>query len=67
LLRDISTSIHALKMLRPGTDVSPSPWLRHCLQDRIISLLQVMHTGKSTKVEPNYKNCHIDAYTADPI
>jgi len=25
LLRDIPTPIHALKMLRPGTDVSPSP------------------------------------------
>jgi len=25
LLRDIPTSIYALKMLRPGTDVSPSP------------------------------------------
>jgi len=36
LLRDIPTSIYAFKMLRPGIDVSPSPWLRHCLQDRII-------------------------------
>jgi len=35
LLRDIPTSIYALKMLRPGTDISPYPWLRHCLQDRI--------------------------------
>jgi len=45
-LREIPTSIYALKMLRPGTDVFPFPWLRHCLQDRIISLLQVMHTAK---------------------
>jgi len=62
LLHDIPTSIYALKMLRPGTDVSPSPWLRHCVQDRIISLLQVMPTAKYTKVEPSYKNCHIDIY-----
>jgi len=38
------------------------PRLHHCLQDRIISLLQVMHTAKYTKVEPSYKNCHIDKY-----
>jgi len=62
LLRDIATPIHALKMLHPGTDVSPSPWLRHCLQDRIISLLQLMHTAKYAKVEPSYKNYHIDIY-----
>jgi len=37
-------------------------WLRHSLQDRIISLLQVMHTVKYTKVEPSYKNYHIDIY-----
>jgi len=62
LLRDIPASIYAFKMLCPGTDVSPSPWLRHCLQDRITSLLQVMHTAKHTKVELNYKNCRIDMY-----
>jgi len=60
LLRDIPTPIHALKMLRSGTDVSPSPWLRQCLQDRITSLLQVMHTDKYTKIEPSYKNYNID-------
>jgi len=60
LLRDITTSIYALKMLRTGTDVSPSLWLRHCLQDRIISLLQVMHIAKYPEVEASYKNCHID-------
>jgi len=38
------------------------PWLRHCFQDRIISLLQVMHTAKYIEVEPSYKNCHIDIY-----
>jgi len=62
LLRDIPTPIYAIKMLRPETDVFPSPWLRHCLQDRIISLLQVMHTAKYTNVEPSCKNCHIDIY-----
>jgi len=61
LLHDIPTSIYALKMLRPGTDVSPSPWLRYCLQDRIISLLQAMHA----EVEASYKNCHTDiGYTS---
>jgi len=55
LLRDIPTPIHALKMLRPGTDVSLSPWLRRCLQDGIRSLVQVMHTAKYTEVEPSYK------------
>jgi len=28
----------------------------------MISLLQVMHTAKYTKVEPSYKNCDIDMY-----
>jgi len=42
LLRDIPTSIYALKMLRQGADVSPSSWLRHCLQEQIKSLLQVI-------------------------
>ena len=45
-------------MLRPGTDVYSSPWLRHCLQDIIISLLQVMLTAKYPEVEASYKNCH---------
>jgi len=62
LLCGIPTSIYALKKLRPGTDVSPSPWLRHCLQDRIISLLQVMHKAKYPEVEESYKNCHTDIY-----
>ena len=43
----------------PGADVSCSPWLRHCLQDRIVGLLQVMHTAKYPEVEASYKNCHI--------
>jgi len=60
---DIPTPLHVLKMLRPETDVSPSPWPRHCLQDRIISLLQVMHTAKYTKVQPSYKNYHM-TYTS---
>jgi len=55
LLRDIPASIHAHKMLRLGTDVFPFPWLRYCLQDRIISLLHVMHTAKSIKIQPSYK------------
>jgi len=38
------------------------PWLRHCLQDRIISLLQVMHTAKYPEVDASYKNCHTDIY-----
>jgi len=46
----------------PGDRFFPFPRLRHCLQDRIISLLHVMHTAKYTKVEPSYKNCHIDIY-----
>ena len=46
-------------MLRPGADVSLPPWLRYCLQDRITSLLQVMHTAKYIQVEPCYENCHI--------
>jgi len=60
LLRDIPTSIYTLKMLRPGTDVSPNAWVRHCLQDRAISLLQVMNKAKYTEIESSYKNCHID-------
>jgi len=36
------------------------PWLHHCLQDRIIRLLQVMHTAKYLEVEASYKNCHTD-------
>jgi len=36
----------------PGDRCLPfSPWLRHCLHDRIISLLQVMHTAKYPEVE----------------
>jgi len=31
------------------------PWLRHCLQDRITSLLQVMHTAKCPEVEASNK------------
>jgi len=62
LLRDIPTSIYALKMLRPGTDVSPSPWIPHCLQDRITSLLQVMHAVKYPGVEASYKNFHTDIH-----
>jgi len=54
--------MYALKMLRPGKDVSSSPWLRHCLQDRIVSLLQVMHRAKYPEVEESYKNCHSDIY-----
>ena len=46
----------------PGTDVSTSPWLRHCLQNIIISLLQVMHTAKYPEVAASYKNCHTDMY-----
>jgi len=62
LLRDIPASIYALKMLCPGTDVSPSPWLRHYLQDGITSWLQVMDTAKYPEVEASYKNRHIDIY-----
>jgi len=62
LLRDIPTPIHALQMLRPGQKSPLPPWVRHCLQDRIISLLQVMHTAICTKVKPSYKNYHIDIY-----
>jgi len=47
-------------MLRPETDATLPPWLRHCLQDRIVSLLQVMHTTKYPEVEVSYKNCHTD-------
>jgi len=36
MLRDIPTSIYALKMLRSGQMSPLPPWLRHCLQDRII-------------------------------
>jgi len=59
MLREIPTSVYPLKMLRPGADVSLPPWLRYCLQDRITSLLQVMHTAKYIQVEPCYENCHI--------
>jgi len=62
MLRDISTPIYALKMLRPGQMSPLPPWLRHSLQDRIINLIQVMHTAKYIEVEPSYKNCHIDIY-----
>jgi len=43
-----------------GDDLAFSPWLPHCRLDRIISLLQVMHTAKYLEVEPSYKNCHTD-------
>jgi len=36
------------------------PWLRHCLHERLISLLQVMHTANYTEVKPSYKNYHIE-------
>jgi len=62
LLRDISTSVYALKMLRPSQMSPLHHRLLYCLQDRIISLLQVMHTAKYIEVEPSYKNCHIDIY-----
>jgi len=39
-----------------------SPYLRHCLKDRIISLLEVVRTAKYSEVEPIYKNCHGDIY-----
>jgi len=42
LLRDIPTPIH-LKMLRLGAEISFYPWQRYCLQERIISLVQVIH------------------------
>jgi len=29
------------------------------IQDRIISLLQVMHTAKYPEIEASYKNCHM--------
>jgi len=54
MLPDITTSIYALKMLRPG-QISPlPPWLRFCIQDRIISLLKVIRrpTAKYIEVEP---------------
>ena len=35
-------------------------WLHHCLQDRIISLLQVVHTAKYLEVGASYKNCGTD-------
>ena len=38
------------------------PWLRHCLQERIISFLQIMYTAKYSEVEASYKNCHTDIY-----
>jgi len=47
-------------MLRLGTDVSLSPLATPLFQDRIISLLQVMHTAKYLEVEASYKNCHTD-------
>ena len=47
-------------MLRPGQMSPPPPWLRHCLQDRNISLLQDMHTAKYTEVEASFENCHTD-------
>jgi len=62
MLRDISTSVYALKMLRPWQMSPLRPWLRHCLEERIVSLLQVMHKAKYIEVEPSYKNCHIDIY-----
>jgi len=44
--------------------MSPLPpgYATVCLQDRIISLFQAMHTAKYTQVEPSYKNYHIDIY-----
>jgi len=40
--------------------MSPLPLGYATVLDRIISLLQVMHTAKYTKVDASYKNCHID-------
>jgi len=59
---DIPISYYALKMLSVGVDIPLCPWLRHCLEDRIVSLLGVVHTAKYTEVEPSYKNCHSDIY-----
>ena len=36
MLRDISTSIYALKLLRQGKMSPLPPWLHLCLQDRIM-------------------------------
>ena len=47
-------------MLRPGQMPPLPPWLRHCLQDRIVSLLQVMHAAKYPEFEASCKNCHTD-------
>jgi len=40
----------------------PPGYAAVCLHDRIISLCQVIHTAKYTKVEPSYKKYHIDIY-----
>jgi len=55
---------HTIKK-RPGQMSPLPPWLHHCLQDRIISLLQVMHAAKYIEVKPTYKSyrtCHINIY-----
>jgi len=65
-LRDIPTSIYALKLLRSGQMSALPPWLRHCSVFKTESyLLQVVHTAKYTEDEQSYKsykNCHIDIY-----
>jgi len=46
LLRDILTSIYALKMLHPVQMSRLPPWQCHCLEDRIVSSLQVISYHK---------------------
>ena len=43
-----------------GVRTQPGRTRFNCLQDRFISLLQVMHTAKYTELVPSYKKCDSD-------
>jgi len=62
LLRDIQTSIYAVKMLRPGQMSPLTLGYANVFKTRIISLLQVMHTAKYLEVEAIFKHCHSDIH-----
>jgi len=59
LLRDIPTSIYAIKMLRLRL-MSPLPPGYATVFKAESCLRQVMHAVKYTEVEPSYQTCHVD-------
>jgi len=60
LLRDIPTSIYALKMLRPGTDVSPSPMATPLSSRQNHTFASSYAYTQISWIEARYRNCHTD-------